>query len=108
MLLKRSFYSFGQKDVSLQQNNRLKQYLNPAQQSYYLTPPCAFKLVGDGGKTNDASVGQRGVVQKLVKMEKTPTSSKGIMQAFADSRKNYNPKSRKQLQFKDDTIILFA
>ena len=83
-------------------------YINPAQPSYYLTLPCVFKLVGDGGKTDAASVGQRGMVQKLVKMEKIPTSSKGIMQAFADSRKHYNPKSRKQLTFEDDTIILFV
>ena len=46
------------------------------------------------------------LLQKLVKMEKTPTDSERIMQAFANLGIPYDPKSLKQLQFEGNTIIL--
>ena len=100
--IKKSLLHFGQKEGSI---HIWKHYLNPAQRSYYLTLPCASKLVGDGVKTDAVSVVQRGMVQKLFKVEKTPPSSKGIMQAFVHLRKPYTTKSRKQLQLEDDTIL---
>ena len=62
--------------------------------------------MGGGGDT--ASVGQRGMVLKLDKTEKTQTASKGIMQAITHSGKTYVPKPCKQLKFKVDIIILCA
>ena len=57
-------------------------------------------------KKNDASIGQKGTVIKLVKMEKTPTDSERIMQAFANLGIPYDPKSLKQLQFEDNNFFL--
>ena len=59
-------------------------------------------------KTDAVSVGQRGTVQKLVEMEKTPTASKGIMQALPHSGKPHDHKSHKQLQSDDNTISVCA
>ena len=51
-------------------------------------------------------IGQRGTVQKLDKMEKTPTASKEIMSFFAHLEKLYGPKSLKKLKSEDGIIIL--
>ena len=40
-------------------------------------------------------------------MERTPTASKGNIQAFSQSGKPCDPRSYKQLQLNDNIIILF-
>ena len=60
------------------------------------------------GGIDASSVVQRGAFQKLVEMKKTPTASKGIMQAFTHSGILYVSKSRNKLKFEDNIIILYA
>ena len=47
IILKRAFSSFDHQEGSLLKKKGWKHDLKPAQPSYYLTQPCAFKIVGD-------------------------------------------------------------
>ena len=61
-----------------------------------------------GGGGDNSSIGKKSTVQKLDKTKKTPTDSRGIMQAFAHEGETYGPKSWNQLKVEDYTIIIRA
>ena len=96
--IEKAFSSFGQKEGILQKiidgntTSTLRNHLTGSHPHVNLRPL-------EMGKNDPERVGQRGRVRKIVEMEKIPTSSKGIMQAFTHLGKLYDPKSRNQLQF---------